>query len=228
MNDIITKQIVSNIANDESTILKDSIVKNKNLNENDRKQIIEKIESLAQIKTCCLPYIKMEGSIEPFIAEVGIANVCRYFNNLCSQYARLQGYNYPESEYSENAGDLYDSSALKQDYILEFAQETKKVPLSTRSGDPSEYLNQMVGVYSEPTEEDKTIIANNFKDTASVLKSCVEASSDAQLPYYEGMSAREVRSSLNRLIENGKIIIESLMKKSQKGQDFTGELHHRR
>ena len=45
MNDIITKQIVSNIANDESTILKDSIVKNKNLNENDRK-IIKRRKSL--------------------------------------------------------------------------------------------------------------------------------------------------------------------------------------
>ena len=74
------------------------------------------------------------------------------------------------------------------------------MPLSTRSGDPSEHIKGSCDGAEKAIEE--------FKDAASILNNTVNNMEDSYLPTYEGMNPQQVRKSLLRLINNGEAIID--------------------
>lgn len=200
MENAIIKHIVVNISSDERAMLEESII-NERYNTQEWIRIVKKIEDLTSTNTLCLPYVNAVVDFSQLIlTTIGIDNACRYFSNLCSQYHRLQGVN-------------YDSSAIAQKYILRFNQQKRSLPLSTRPGDPSEYVNnRLIGIYPrETTSKDAQTILNAFGEASDTLKSCIESLKDYDLPYYENMTPEKVRHSLNILVDRGMESINALI-----------------
>ena len=195
MNNEILKQVIREISNSEVSILKQRLIEEKELSTQQKSNMINQIIGFTQTETYCNNFVNnlTPESFESFISTVGIANVCRFFGNLCSQYHMMQ---------PENLGKGKPINS----FSLELNGEKTEVPITTRAGDPVDYINGNIGISNKSTdlsENDYYTIQTKFGEAANIISECIDKKSDYELPVYENMNASQVRSSLHLLVDRG-------------------------
>lgn len=194
MNDNLIRQICSSIANDEINIIKNRLV-NEELSSNDKKILLGELEGLQTTSLLCNPHVKSDAHFGNFIQSVGLDNVCRYYNNLCALYTD-QLYD----EYTQGNIGKSNSYILKNPRIGE-----KVMPLTTKSGDPSNDINSMFGIYKDAvdmSQDEKSKMSFEFSQTADMLLSYINTLDT------NGIS-EDYRKSMELLVSRGTEIIST-------------------
>lgn len=204
MENIITKRIIGQIARDQKQVIKEELIKSKDLSESAKSRLLLKLISSTQIETVCNPHVKSDMDINHMISSVGISNVCRFFELFCSLYHLSQPQN-------------LSLGIPINVYKLQTDGKQVEMPIFTKSGDFADDVNSNIGIYkstTDLTDEDYKRIDSEFGEASEILSEYIDSCQDEELPYYDNMTPQQVKSSLHYLVENGSSLIKSVTDKN--------------
>lgn len=204
MENIITKRIIGQIASDQKQVIKEELIKNKELSENEKSKLLFKLISSTEIVTLCNSHVKSDVDINYMISSVGISNVCRFFELFCSLYHMSQ----PENLSLGTPINVYE--------LQTFGKQVE-MPIFTKAGDFAYDVNSDLGIYkstTDLTDEDYKRIGNEFGEASKILSEYIDLCQDEELPYYDNMTPEQIKNSLHYLVENGSSLIKSVTDKN--------------
>lgn len=204
MENIITKRIIGQIASDQKQVIKEELIKNKELSENEKSKLLFKLISSTEIVTLCNPHVKSDADINDMISSVGISNVCRFFELFCSLYHMSQ----PENLSLGTPINVYK--------LQTFGKQVER-PIFTKAGDFADDVNSNLGIYkstTDLTDEDYKRIGNEFGEASKILSEYIDLCQDEELPNYDNMTPEQIKNSLHYLVETGSSLIKSVTDKN--------------